>query len=655
MMETALPLRLSIPRSSGGSGSFSPLFKPFPKPTTAQLHPGSFGRVPAKLALFHSRAVSEDRAETEADQWKLDFLGADVGNREPQLEEEDDDDDLLPAEANDWCVRARRSALRSIEARGLAPSLQRMVTVSTPKKKKKKKASKKDLKKAEAELKRRKKQLAKSEEEKEDDDDDFDDDEDVVDDLQDMDDLELRVAQFADGMFDEKRQRNREAFVQKLSRFSTAPSNRSREVSLNRSIVQAHTADEVLALAAEVMADVAKGLSPSPLTPLNIATALHRIAKNMDAVSMMQTHRLGFARQRDMSMLVGMAMVALPECSPQGVSNIAWALSKIGGDLLYLPEMDRIADVAITKVQDFNAQNVANVAGAFASMRQSAPGLFSALAQRAAQIVQTFKEQELAQFLWGCACLNECPHRLLDALDAVFPDSARLQCHVYDATSGGPQSSVEETSAGEKDGDSARSLNFSRDQIGNIAWSYAVLGQMDRRFFLHIWRTLSQFEEQRLSDQYREDMMFASQVYLANQSLKLEYPHLGICLEGDLEEKITRAGKSKRFNQKTTSSFQKEVGRLLYSTGHEWIREYAVDGYTVDAVLVDEKLAFEIDGPTHFTRNLGTPLGHTALKRRYITAAGWKLVSLSLQEWDELQGEFEQLEYLRSILGLDVE
>jgi hypothetical protein len=307
---------------------------------------------------------------------------------------------------------------------------------------------------------------------------------------------------------------------------------------------------------------------------------------------MMQTHRLAFARQRDMSMLVGLAMVALPECSPQGVSNIAWALSKIGGDLLYLSEMGRIADVAITKVQEFNAQNVANIAGAFASMRQSAPGLFSALAQRAAQILQTFKEQELAQFLWGCASLNECPYPLLDALDAAFQNYARFQCHVSDVTSSMHQ---------EMD----RPLNFSRDQTGNIAWSYAVIGQMDRPFFLHIWRTLSQFEEQRVSDQYREDMMFASQVYLANQSLKLEYPNLGLCLRSDLEEKITRAGKSKRFNQKTTSSFQKEVGRLLYSTGHEWVREYAIDGYTVDAVLVDEKLAFEIDGPTHFSRNLG--------------------------------------------------
>ncbi|KAK9167586.1 hypothetical protein Scep_002777 [Stephania cephalantha] len=132
--------------------------------------------------------------------------------------------------------------------------------------------------------------------------------------------------------------------------------------------------------------------------------------------------RLAFARQREMSMRVGMAMAALPECSAQGISNIAWALSKIGGELFYLSEMDRVAQVAVGKVRDFNSQNVANVAGAFASMLHYAPNLFEELSERASNVIHTFREQELAQFLWAYASLHAPADSLLDALGNAFKD-----------------------------------------------------------------------------------------------------------------------------------------------------------------------------------------------------------------------------------------
>lgn len=110
-------------------------------------------------------------------------------------------------------------------------------------------------------------------------------------------DLTKRISMFADGMLEERQLKAKEEFIEELSQFS-GTSDRKEAISLNKAIVEAQTADEVLEVTAEAIWAVAKGLKPLPLTLPNIATALHWIAKNMEKVSMTRTQRWAFSRQR---------------------------------------------------------------------------------------------------------------------------------------------------------------------------------------------------------------------------------------------------------------------------------------------------------------------------------------------------------------------
>ncbi|XP_024372307.1 RAP domain-containing protein, chloroplastic isoform X1 [Physcomitrium patens] len=408
----------------------------------------------------------------------------------------------------------------------------------------------------------------------------------------------------------------------------TGPNQYREERRLNRAIVEAPDAEYVLATIIEALNKPHWGKPRKiPLSPLNCATGLHRIAKRMDEASMWKSEKLTFARRQEMKAFLRAAVKAFPECSAQGLANIAWALSKIGSSALFEEEMDHLADAALDKLSEFNAQNLANTAGAFASMLHAAPALFDAIAQRAVEVAGSFRPLELVQILWAFACLNHPLDPLFDSLDVQLvenPDAA-----------------------------AATFRGFSQQQLASMAWSCAVLQQQERPWFISLWKCVNSRATTWTSEADRKPkgVQHMCQLYQANLALKLECADLALTTEKELEIMLEEAWEKEKAANKLSSGDHREVDRLLVSTtGRAWVSEYEGAPYSLDLALVDARVAIEIDGPTHFSRNTGILLGHTVLKRRLLRSAGWTVFPIPFQEWEELRGEQERALFLRTLL-----
>lgn len=59
-----------------------------------------------------------------------------------------------------------------------------------------------------------------------------------------------------------------------------------------------------------------------------------------------------------------------------------------------------------------------------------------------------------------------------------------------------------------------------------------------------------------------------------------------------------------------------------------------LSGLVVDFYIPSHNLALELDGPTHFSRGVDPQmLGPTAFKHRILKAAGYNVLSITLDRW----------------------
>ena len=99
------------------------------------------------------------------------------------------------------------------------------------------------------------------------------------------------------------------------------------------------------------------------------------------------------------------------------------------------------------------------------------------------------------------------------------------------------------------------------------------------------------------------------------------------------------------------SGLQSDVADTLGALGLAMREEVRTPlGYRLDAVVVHAGcvVAVEVDGPTSVVGR--KPTGATALKRRQLRAAGWKVLPVPYWEWDALRSFAAKRQYLQRAL-----
>ena len=177
--------------------------------------------------------------------------------------------------------------------------------------------------------------------------------------------------------------------------------------------------------------------------------------------------------------------------------------------------------------------------------------------------------------------------------------------------------------------------SMNAQDVANTIWGLATLGWQAGPDLGAVFQQLvDAFAHERGPTQLcTAQMSQLLQAHLASQFLGLGL----ITLPSSMLEVAVKTYREQA-RKVTLSNGQREVGESLRRLGIPHELEYiTADGlFSIDLAVVDRRVALELDGPSHFTRNTLEPLGHTRLRDRLLSAMGWHVVSIPFFEWDRL-------------------
>jgi hypothetical protein len=326
------------------------------------------------------------------------------------------------------------------------------------------------------------------------------------------------------------------------------------------------------------------------------------------------------------------------DLNPLNLANTTWAFAEVGhySESLF----DALEKESIRKIRGFNPQSLANTAWAFASIDHYSESLFDALKEESIRQISGFTPQNLANTAWAFAKVDHYSESLFDALEEESIKKVRnfnpqnLANTAWAFASIGHRSksifrALKEESISQLD-------DFSSQDLANTAWAFAIFNKKDtvKKIIDHV---IKNYDVSRLPLKTKTQLIQAASLF------KNEYSKL-IEQVGSLDIETH------------PSALQKQIFDLLVQIGKGISfteEEEVTKGCIVDIAINANKIAIEIDGPSHYTRNSSEKrhlLGRNRLKENILEAQGWKLIRIPYFVWDSKTTESDRKEYLSSLL-----
>ena len=316
----------------------------------------------------------------------------------------------------------------------------------------------------------------------------------------------------------------------------------------------------------------------------------------------------------------------LKEFNPQNIANTLWSFATAGetAPKLFDEAVDALLLSNPERLNEFDPQEISNVLWSYAEQRHDAPGLFDLISKQVVKRLDEYSPQELSMTVRAYAVLYH------PGAEGII--QAALQRAVNDPNAFDPQ------------------------HLANIMHAAVVFEKLDAATLKFLASAMASMELQEEGYHSVFQSCLGLQLYSSPDSTPASL------LPGRMHDiaKSLWLKKAKDFQQ---SALHKDVVKVLrqqmgLKCHPEWMTP---DGlFSIDIMVelpasnkegASERVAVEVDGPSHFTSTRPyKTLGRTRLRRRLLEARVDRVVSVPFYEWDAAESASAKKKLLERLI-----